>query len=155
MFYSNNLFFRRYTLNDILLIKTLYQNWNWENTDDNFAEKHLKNLIFFQYEQYDTGLWAIFLRENNNYVGHCGLKYIDEEYHLSFRFLKSFWKNDAPAEAISACIKHDFSRLQINEIVIHLDKKSKGAAKMLLKTGMKHRFSINEGEEERYSIFKD
>ena len=154
MFYSNNLFFRRYTFDDILLIKTLYQDWNWENIDGDFAEKHLKNLIFFQYEQYDAGVWAVFSKENENYVGHCGTKYHDEEWHLSFRFLKSFWKNDAPVEAINACVSHDFKRLQINEIVVHLDKKSKGAAKMLLKSGMKHRFSIGE-EQERYSIFRN
>ena len=152
MFYSQNLIFRRYTLDDFLLIKKLYQDWNWENVDDDFAKKYLENVIFLQYEQEYAGLYAIFSKENMDYQGHCGVKYRDEEWHLSFRFLKTFWKNDAPVEVITTSLKYVFSHLKPNEIVMHLDRKSKGASKMLLKSGLKHRFSMGEGEE-RYSVF--
>lgn len=152
MFYSKNYFFRRYTLEDVPLLVALYENWNWENVDDIFAENLLKNTIFEQYEAYNVGLYAVFSKENEQYLGHCGVKFQKEEWHLSFRFLKPFWKNDAPVEVIQACTAHDFKRLRMNEIVIDLDYKSKGAAKILKKADFKHRIFFSENEE-RYSIF--
>jgi [ribosomal protein S5]-alanine N-acetyltransferase len=152
MFYSTNFFFRRYTIEDIPLLLALYENWNWENIDAIFVENHLKNLIFKQYEAHNAGVYAIFSKENEQYMGHCGVKFQEEEWHLSFRFLKSFWKNDAPVEVIKACIDYDFKRLKMNEIVIDLDFKSKAAGKMIMKAGFKHRLFFGENEE-RYSVF--
>jgi RimJ/RimL family protein N-acetyltransferase len=151
MFYSANFFYRRYTIEDVPFLMSLYENWNWD-IDHIFVENQIKTTIFEQYETYNAGIYAIFSRENGEYIGHSGVNFHKEEWHLYFRFLKSFWKNDAPVEVIKACVDYDFKRLKMNEIVIDLDYKSKGAGKMIMKAGFKHRISFGENDE-RYSIF--
>jgi RimJ/RimL family protein N-acetyltransferase len=157
MFYSTHYKYRRYTLEDVPLLITLYRDWQWENVEEDFVKKHLENLIFKQYDHYNGGVLAVFEKNTDEYVGHCGIKCAEktDEWLLSFRFLKSFWKNDQPLEPINACVKHGFGQLGIKEIIIDLDNKSKGAAKMIEKVNFKHRVTFSENTQiiHRYSIF--
>jgi RimJ/RimL family protein N-acetyltransferase len=53
------------------------------------AKKILTDIIFPQYPN-KIGRWAVILKENNEFIGWCGLKYIkeDDEIDLGYRFFK-------------------------------------------------------------------
>ena len=150
------LYLRRYIDDDYPLLVKLYTDWNWKSINEEFAREFLTNTIQKQYA-HGGGLFATFLLENDHYIGHCGIKYMEQqsEWHLSFRFLKSFWKNNLPAEAIRTCIEFGFSRLNIKEIVVDLDDRNKAAAKVLQNLGFRHRIIYEENGTtlQRYSIF--
>lgn len=156
MLKSKRLYFRLYSLDDFSLLQQLYQDWKWKDNSEDFVKVFLQNKILPQYEL-GGGLLATFLSEGNFYIGHCGLKYIKEkeEWYLSFRFLKKFWREDLPAEAISTCIDWGFNRLNLKEIVVDLEEKNFGAAKTLEKVGLRYRYIFEEDGAKlvRYSIF--
>jgi [ribosomal protein S5]-alanine N-acetyltransferase len=134
----------------------LYNDWQWSDVDDDFAEHFFHNVIAKQYES-GGGIMAVFLKENETYIGHCGVKYVASkgEWYLSFRFIKSFWKSNYPTESVETCLKWAFAHLKINEIVVDLEEKNKGAAKTLEKVGFKLRFTFEENDEQmlRFSVF--
>jgi RimJ/RimL family protein N-acetyltransferase len=156
MLSTTRLLLRPYAENDIPHLIALYSDWKWENIDETFAKHFLTEVISKQYE-IGGGVLAVFLKETDTYIGHCGLKYIaeKEEWYLSFRFLKAFWRNTIPDEAIEACLKWGFNRLNLNEIVVDLEEKNAGAAKILEKAGFDFRLTFEENGQRflRYSIF--
>jgi [ribosomal protein S5]-alanine N-acetyltransferase len=156
MLSSKRLKFRRYTLHDVGLLQSLYQDWNWQDTSENFVKEFLLYSIMQQYDR-QCGLLATFLMESNEYIGHCGLKYSDEreEWFLSFRFLKKYWREDLPTEAIMTCLMWGFNRLNLREIVVDLEPKNQGAAKTLEKAGFRYRYAFEENSVHlvRYSVF--
>ncbi len=156
MLSTKRLLLRPYTENDLPQLVTLYADWQWNDVDEAFAKHFFTEVIAKQYD-IGGGVLATFLKENNTYIGHCGLKYVAEkgEWYLSFRFLKAFWRNSLPVEAIEACLKWGFNRLNINEIVVDLEQRNQGAAKTLEIVGFKFRHSFEENNEilMRYSVF--
>lgn len=156
MLKSKRLHFRRYLMLDIPFLQQLYQDWNWQDTSEKFIKDFLQNNILRQYE-FGGGLLAVFLNDGNTYIGHCGFKYLKEkdEWYLSFRFLKKYWREDIPAEAIATCISWGFNRLNLKEIVVDLEQRNQGAAKALEKAGFRHRYEFEEKGEAlvRYSVF--
>jgi [ribosomal protein S5]-alanine N-acetyltransferase len=156
MLQTERLLLRPYTLEDSTLLVQLYNDWNWNDVDDAFAKNFFTEVIQKQYEL-KGGVLATFLKENNRYIGHCGLKYVadKDEWYLSFRFLKAFWKHNIPSEAAEACLKWGFNRLNLREIVVDLEKRNVGAAKILENVGFKFRQQVEENGILlfRYSIF--
>lgn len=156
MLKSKRLYFRPYQISDISLLRQLYQDWKWEDTSEEFLRNFLQNTIFPQYE-IGGGLLAVFLNDPDAYIGHCGLKYnqYKEEWYLSFRFLKKYWREDLPTEAITTCVSWGFNRLNLKELVVDLEERNQGAAKTLEKSGFRYRYTFHENEADlvRYSIF--
>lgn len=158
LFHSQRLSFRPYDERDIDALVSLYNDWQWADVNEAFAKDFLTQVIQKQYA-YGAGVWATFLKENHIYIGHCGLKFMPDkqEWYLSFRFLKTYWRNEIPLEALSACIRWGFGQLQITEIVVDLEEQNQGAAKILLRAGFKVRFAYAENNQQliRYSIFSN
>ncbi len=156
MLQSERLSLRPYTEKDTALLLQLYTDWHWDNVEEAFLHQFFKENIAKQYEL-GGGVLATFLQEGKVYIGHCGLKFMDnkDEWYLSFRFIKTFWRNQYPEEAIKVCLKWGFHRLNLQEIVVDLEEKNAGAAKMLLKVGFKLRYAFEENGEKllRYSVF--
>jgi RimJ/RimL family protein N-acetyltransferase len=156
MFYSKRLYFRPYTKEDDTLLFALFENWKWENIDNTFVADYFEKKLLPDYEK-GAGMLATFLKEEDVYIGHCGIKWQEqkEEWYLSFRFLKPFWRDELNVEAIAACVNWGFKQLQINEIVLDLEEKNRGAAKIIEKIGFRERFLFEENGEKlvRYSIF--
>jgi RimJ/RimL family protein N-acetyltransferase len=156
MLSTKQLFLRQYTEEDVSYIIALYNDWKWEGIDEDFAHRFLSDVILKQYE-HGGGILATFLKETDEYIGHCGLKFIKEkdEWYLSFRFLKAYWRNNLPTEAIDACLAWGFNRLNLKEIVVDLEERNTGAAKTLEKSGLKFRHIYEDNGQKllRYSIF--
>lgn len=153
---SQRLTYRKYTQQDTALLLALYTDWRWEGVNEAFALYFLEEVIAKQYN-HGGGLLAVFLKENETYIGHCGLKFVEtqQEWYLSFRFLKKYWRDNLPLEAINTCVAFGFNRLNLTEIVVDLETRNQGASKLLEAAGFKYRHTFEQDNNSlsRYSIF--
>ena len=101
------------------------------------AKKFL--LSYNHYEKWERGRYGVFLKENNTFLGWCGLKYHEEsgETDLGYRFKKQFWGKGYGTEAASICIKDGFSRLHLQRIYAEAYSKNIGSIRIMENIGMK------------------
>jgi [ribosomal protein S5]-alanine N-acetyltransferase len=111
--------------------------------DEAHALEIMTNIIFPQYQN-KLGRWATFIKENNAFIGWCGLKYRPEidELDLGYRFIKSAWGNGYATEAAAGTIKYGFENLGLNLITGRAHVENIASQKVLEKIGMHY---INEG----------
>ncbi|MDP4852844.1 MAG: GNAT family N-acetyltransferase [Saprospiraceae bacterium] len=96
-------------------------------------------LNYNHFEKWERGRWGVFLRENNTFIGWCGLKYHEDtgETDLGYRFKKAFWGNGYGTEAASICIKDGFTRLHLQRIYAEAYAENIGSIRIMQKVGMK------------------
>ncbi len=103
------------------------------------------------YDNYGFGRWAVILKENNEFLGWCGLKYTPEknEHDIGFRFLKHTWNQGFATEAAIACLDLGFYEFELTKIVGRAMKENQASIRVLEKTGLKFEkpfdFDGNEG----------
>ncbi|PZR08277.1 MAG: N-acetyltransferase [Flavobacterium psychrophilum] len=90
------------------------------------------------YEKYGFGRWAVIRREDNDFLGWCGLKYTPEtdEYDIGFRFFKKYWNQGYATEAAQACLNYGFEKLRLKTIIGRAMKANTASVKVLEKIGM-------------------
>lgn len=103
------------------------------------AEARKFILSYNHFEKWKRGRFGIFLRENDAFIGWCGLKYHENtgETDLGYRFKKSFWGKGYGTEAASICIKDGFSRLHLQRIYAEAYSENIGSIRIMEKVGMK------------------
>ncbi len=101
------------------------------------AKNILTNIILPQYKN-NLGRWAVHLKDNNEFIGWCGLKYRPEldEIDLGYRFIKSVWGKGYGSEAAQHTLAYGFKKLKLNLITgrAHIDNTA--SLKILEKIGM-------------------
>ncbi|MGI4020060.1 MAG: GNAT family N-acetyltransferase [Janthinobacterium lividum] len=92
------------------------------------------------YQKYGYGRLSLFNKETNEYLGWCGLKYLDQknETDLGYRLKKRFWEKGFATEAASACLKDGFSRLQLSQIFATAMKENIPSINIFKKLGLKY-----------------
>lgn len=77
------------------------------------AETILKEIIVPQYSLYNHGRWALHTKNNNEFIGWCGLKHQKEtgEIDLGYRLKKSEWGKGYATEAAKATIDYGLKKL--------------------------------------------
>lgn len=112
-----------------------------------------------QYYKYGLGRLTILVKEQNTFIGWCGLKYLQEtgEIDLGYRLKKEFWNKGYATEACKACIEFGFKKPEINTIVGRTSKENPASIQVLEKAGMKYvKDFIYEGRPSvYYSIEKN
>ncbi|MCO4780688.1 MAG: GNAT family N-acetyltransferase [Candidatus Cloacimonetes bacterium] len=75
------------------------------------------------YQKRNYGLWAVFLKEQDKFIGQCGisLQNIDGELvpEIGYHIHKDFWRLGYASEAAKACLDYGFNKLHLPEIYIH------------------------------------
>ncbi|MCP9752860.1 GNAT family N-acetyltransferase [Ferruginibacter sp. HRS2-29] len=106
--------------------------------DKKDAERIIRDVILPQYEN-DLGRWAVILKETNEFIGWCGLKYRPEmnETDLGYRFKKSSWGKGYGTEAAKHTLQYGFDKLKLKEITGRAHIENIGSLKILEKIGMK------------------
>ncbi len=103
------------------------------------------------YRQYGFGRWAVILKDSNEFIGWCGLKYNPEldEVDLGFRLFKKYWNNGYATEAAQGCINYGFLKLGLTRIVGRAMNENKASIAVLLKLGLRYEkpidFNGNQG----------
>ncbi len=110
------------------------------------AEKVLTDIIFPQYKN-NLGRWALHLKENNQFLGWCGLKYLAEkdEVDLGYRLLQEHWGKGFATEAALHCVEYGFKKLSLPLIIGRAHVDNKASIKVLEKVGMEF---VREGVED-------
>lgn len=111
--------------------------------DEAQAKEILTNIILPQYEN-NLGRWATFTKENNAFIGWCGLKYRPglDEIDLGYRLIKTTWGQGYASEAASYTIEHGFNSLHLKTITGRAHIENTASLKVLEKIGMEF---ISEG----------
>jgi RimJ/RimL family protein N-acetyltransferase len=105
------------------------------NVDE--AEAILKNIILPQYAL-NLGRWAVHLKTNNDFIGWCGLKYIEEnkETDLGYRFFKSCWGRGYATESAASTLKFAHINLHLNIVTGKAHVENIASQNVLEKIGM-------------------
>jgi ribosomal-protein-alanine N-acetyltransferase len=92
------------------------------------------------FKKYDMGRWYVFIKDTDEFVGWCGLKYSlkIEEVDIGYRLLKKHWNKGYATEAAKACLDYGFQNLGIEEIVARSDKRNEASIKVMKNIGMKY-----------------
>ena len=101
------------------------------------AEKILINNILPQYEN-NLGRWAIHIKEDNEFIGWCGLKYRPEvdEIDLGYRLMQKAWGKGYATEAAWHTLDHGFRVLDLKLITGRAHIENIASIKVLEKIGM-------------------
>lgn len=91
-----------------------------------------------QYELNGYGRWTVVLKETNEVLGWCGLKYIDsvQEVDLGYRLHKRYWNKGYATEASMACLEVGFEQYNLDLIVGRTMKDNLASIRVLEKIGM-------------------
>lgn len=137
------LYLRQFTLDDAALLQQLncdpeVVKYVHEPTLDSIeqAETVLKNIIFPQYHLYNMGRWAVHTKENNEFVGWCGLKTIDDVIDLGYRFHQRNWGKGYATESAQHVLDYGLRVLQIPLITGRAHIENIASQKVLEKIGM-------------------
>jgi len=88
-------------------------------TDLDHARQVLVEVILPQYALYNHGRWAVHLKDNLEFIGWCGLKYILErdEVDIGYRFMKKFWGWGYATESAHASLQYGFKKIGLQKII--------------------------------------
>lgn len=120
------LLLRRFTLHDAPLLLTLNSKpevlkfiKETPLADIAGAEKVLSEIILPQYTLYGLGRWAMIEKQNNKFVGWCGLKLrpeLNNEVDLGYRLEPAFWGKGYATEAAAESLRFGFLEKKLAEI---------------------------------------
>lgn len=141
---TERLFLREFTLDDAQLLIDLNSNPNVVRyTGDGPVESLekakdiIQNIISPQYPN-KLGRWAVHLKSTNEFIGWCGLKYIEQldEIDLGYRFFEEHWGKGYATESSKAVVAYGFNTLQLKEIVGRSAIENMNSIKVLEKAGL-------------------
>lgn len=101
------------------------------------AMKFIDN--YSEYERFGIGRWAVCSKNDDSFLGWCGLKYepIDKTVDLGFRFYRKHWNKGYATEAGIACLKYGFEKFRIEKIIGKAYVENHASVSVLQKCGMK------------------
>ncbi|WP_289662571.1 GNAT family N-acetyltransferase [Flavobacterium panacagri] len=116
-----------------------------------------------QYADFGTGRWAVVLKENNEFIGWSGIKYITNEinnhknfYELGYRFIEKHWGKGYASEAGKAFVAYAFNEMKVEKLYAYADAGNENSRKILEKLGFHFVNSFEyEGEIEVWYELKN
>ena len=92
---------------------------------------------YSDYEENGFGRWATITRKDNQFIGWCGLKKLeDNTVDIGYRFFKKFWNQGYGTESAKACLDYGFNVLDLEEIIANADKENLASIRVMEKIGM-------------------
>jgi len=108
---------------------TLQESEEWIN-------RNIKN-----YADYGFGLWGVILKDNNKFIGDCGITMQDIngtiEPEIGYHINRNYVNKGYATEAAQACRNYAFEVLKLQKIYSHTNKKNVASIKVAVKNGMK------------------
>jgi RimJ/RimL family protein N-acetyltransferase len=98
------------------------------------------------YENYNYGLWAVTLRENNKMIGQCGLTRQNIEdrnvLEVGYLFNRDYWHKGYAAEAAKSCVRYAFEVVGADEVYAIIRDTNLSSMNVAVRCGMtaKQRF---------------
>lgn len=126
------------------------------------AQKYIDS-IKQQYIENGIGRWAVVEKENGNFIGWSGFKFITDEiggrsnfYDLGYRFIKKYWGKGYATEIAVASLNYGFTKLGYNEICAMADVGHIASNAILKKIGLvkQNEFTYDGTLHNFYSLTK-
>lgn len=94
--------------------------------------------VIGQYRANGYGRWLVVLKETNEPLGWCGLKYQNNrgEVDLGYRFMQKHWGKGYATEASGACLNYGFKHLHLKRIIGRAAVDNSASIGVLKKVGM-------------------
>lgn len=106
--------------------------------DRDHSLQRLQTLIEHQ-RQHGFSLWAVIERETMDFVGTCGLLYLEgkgPDVELAYHLARSRWGRRYVSEAAAACVAYGLDELGLEEIVAITDPDHFVSRRVMEKIGM-------------------
>mgnify|MGYP000644448923 CR=1 FL=1 len=105
--------------------------------DEAHAREILTNIILPQYNN-NLGRWAVLLKDNNEFIGWCGLWQLKEtgEIEVGYALFKEFWGRGFAVEASEPFLEYGFTELNLPKIVACANPNNSGSRRVMEKLGM-------------------
>ncbi len=101
------------------------------------------NSIRKQYVENGIGRYAVILKETQQFIGWCGIKYITEPenmhinfYEIGYRFIEEYWGKGFGYESAKAWLDYGFNSMKIKTMYASAHIENTGSRKILEKIGM-------------------
>jgi ribosomal-protein-alanine N-acetyltransferase len=106
----------------------------------NLEEVHNFIRNYDQYEKYGQGRLNMFDKQTGEYIGWCGLKYLEKENYsdLGYRLLKRHWGKGFATEAAWESLNYGFNTLHLDKIVGTAMKENTPSIHIFRKLGMRY-----------------
>ena len=94
------------------------------------------------------GLWAVYDRETDEFMGECGLRELrngSDEIELSYGLIPSFWGSGFASEAAIAVIEFGFTHLELDKIYGMADGSNESSLRVLKKLGFEIESVMKDG----------
>ena len=109
------------------------------------------------YIKYGFGLWAVVLKESNQFIGDCGITMQNIKgdivpeigYHINKRNANMGYAT----EAAQACVKYAFETLKFNKIYSYMKYTNIPSQRVAEKNGMKFVEEIEDEKNEKTRIY--
>lgn len=93
---------------------------------------------YTDYQKNGFGRWAVRLKENDCFIGWCGLKRNEnQEVDLGFRFKQAFWNQGYATETAQGCIEYARQNKIAEYLIGRAMPENVGSIRVLEKVGMK------------------
>jgi len=109
------------------------QPWSVEKARDRFRNQYLGK------PSRAYGLWATVLREEQKYIGCCGLRAVSQAKtktaHLAYYFARPYWGRGLASEGAKAFIDIAFKNLRLRQLLADVDEGNAVSRHILEKFG--------------------
>lgn len=94
-----------------------------------------------RYESYGHGLWAVILKEGQQFAGDCGLviQEVDgiEELEIGYHFNRNFWGRGLATEAARRCMDYAFNQVGSHRIISMIRPENLPSQRVAERNGLK------------------
>lgn len=94
-----------------------------------------------RYENYGLGVWAVILKDGQQFVGDCGLviQEVDgiAELEVGYHFNPKFWGQGFATEAARGCMEYAFNRLSRSRVISMIRPENLSSRRVAERNGLK------------------
>lgn len=111
------------------------------------------------YSRYGFGLWAVILKETNQFIGDCGITmqniYGDDKLYpeIGYHLDKQFWCKGYTSEAAKACLQYAFENYDFEEVFAYQKWTNIPSRRVAEKIGMSFRMEYENEKNEKTSVY--
>lgn len=157
MIETEHLVMREYTLQDFdVLYEIMSDPETMKHYPKPFDEERTRNWIEWNiqnYKEYGFGLWAVVLKENDEFIGDCGvtMQNIDGELlpEIGYHIHKKYWRRGFGSEAARAVRDWVFKNTSYDRLYSYMKYTNAASYSTALSIGMK---KVKEYSDEKNLI---
>lgn len=94
-----------------------------------------------RYHDYGFGLWGVWLKDNSEMIGQCGITmqdYLDGFVpEIGYLLAYKYWHNGYAIEAAKSCLEYGFNTLHFKKMYSIIRNNNEASQKVAIRNGMK------------------